>query len=60
VAPRPLVEEDLRLGRLIAPFGFVRSGRRYCLLYPATLADRPEVRTFRNWITRSVRTSGGQ
>ena len=34
VAPRPLVMEDLKLGRLVAPFGFVRSGRQYCLLYP--------------------------
>ena len=55
MAPRPLVEEDLRLGRLIAPFGFIGSGRRYCLLYPAMMADRSEVRTFRNWIVRSAR-----
>jgi DNA-binding transcriptional LysR family regulator len=33
VAPKPLVMEDLKLGRLVAPFGFVRSGRQYCLLY---------------------------
>jgi DNA-binding transcriptional LysR family regulator len=56
VAPRPLVEEDLRLGRLVAPFGFSGSGRRYCVLYPATIADRSEVRTFRNWIVRSARS----
>jgi DNA-binding transcriptional LysR family regulator len=56
MAPRPLVEEDLRLGRLVAPFGFTGSGRRYCVLYPATMADRSELRTFRNWIIRSARS----
>ena len=34
VAPRPLVMEDLKLGRLVAPFGFVRSGRQYCRSIP--------------------------
>lgn len=55
MAPRPLVEEDLRLGRLVAPLGFIGSGRRYCLLHPATMAERSEVRTFTNWIVRSAR-----
>ncbi len=53
VAPLPLVMDDLKLGRLVAPFGFVRSGRRYCVLYPAELADLPKVRTFRLWIGRA-------
>src|SRR5882757_11185148 len=47
VAPRPLVMEDLKLGRLVAPFGFVKSGRRYCLLHPAEMAEVGKVRTFR-------------
>ena len=55
VAPRPLVTEDLKLGRLVAPFGFVRSGRRYCLIYPAELAGLPKVRTFRSWIDKASR-----
>ena len=55
VAPRPLVMEDLKLGRLVAPFGFVRSGRQYCLLYPAELADLAKVRTFRSWIDKARR-----
>ncbi|MBI2741252.1 MAG: transcriptional regulator GcvA [Rhodospirillales bacterium] len=53
VAPKPLVMEDLKLGRLVAPFGFVKSGRQYCLLYPAELAAIPKVRTFRSWIDKS-------
>ena len=55
VAPRPLVMEDLKLGRLVAPFGFVRSGRQYCLLYPTELADLAKVRTFRSWIDKARR-----
>jgi DNA-binding transcriptional LysR family regulator len=42
VAPRPLVMEDLRLGRLVAPFGFVRSGRQYCLLARRSLPASPK------------------
>ncbi|HEY6715743.1 MAG TPA: transcriptional regulator GcvA [Reyranella sp.] len=55
VAPRPLVMEDLRLGRLVAPFGFVKSGQRYCLLHPAELAQAGRVRTFRRWIETAAR-----
>jgi len=55
VAPRPLVMEDLKLGRLVAPFGFVRSGRQYCLLYPAELAGLAKVRTFLSWIDKARR-----
>jgi DNA-binding transcriptional LysR family regulator len=55
VAPRPLVEEDLKLGRLVAPFGFVDSGRRYCLLYPVELAKAEKLSTFRRWIERNAR-----
>ncbi|GEP53695.1 transcriptional regulator GcvA [Reyranella soli] len=53
VAPKPLVMEDLKLGRLVAPFGFVKSGRQYCLLYPTELAAIPKIRIFRAWIGKS-------
>ncbi len=53
VAPKPLVMEDLKLGRLVAPFGFAKSGRQYCLLYPTELAATPKVRTFGSWIAKS-------
>jgi LysR family glycine cleavage system transcriptional activator len=55
VAPRPLVTEDLKLGRLVAPFGFVHSGRQYCLLHPTELAGVAKVRTFRAWIDKARR-----
>lgn len=57
MAPRPLVDEDLQLGRLVAPFGFTPSGRRYCLTYPATLAKARKVSTFSNWVVRATRSS---
>jgi DNA-binding transcriptional LysR family regulator len=57
VAPRPLVIEDLKLGRLVAPFGFVRGGRQYCLIHPTELAGVSKVRIFRSWIER-VSTRG--
>jgi LysR family transcriptional regulator, glycine cleavage system transcriptional activator len=53
VAPKPLVLEDLKLGRLVAPFGFLRSGRQYCLVYPTELASVPKVRTFRSWLAKT-------
>jgi LysR family transcriptional regulator, glycine cleavage system transcriptional activator len=52
MAPRPLVAEDLKLGRLVAPLGFVPSGRRYHLIYPAEAAETSKVRTFRAWIAQ--------
>jgi len=55
VAPHPLVREDLKLGRLVAPFGFVKSGQRYCLLHPAELVQAGKVRTFRRWIEKAAR-----
>jgi LysR family transcriptional regulator, glycine cleavage system transcriptional activator len=54
VTPRPLVEADLKLRRLVAPFGFVNSGRRYCLLYPAEFANMAKLSTFRRWIERNA------
>ena len=50
IASHPLVEEDLRSGRLVAPFGFVPSGRSYCVLHAKALADNPKIAAFRSWI----------
>lgn len=38
--------------RSFAPLGFVPSGRRYRLVYPAADVDTAKVRTFRAWIAR--------
>lgn len=50
VAPRPLVAEDLKLGRLVAPFEFKRSGRSYFILHPKERGQVAKIKTFRSWI----------
>ncbi len=52
IASHPLVEEDLRSGRLVAPFGFTPSGRSYCVLHAKTQADNPKIAAFRKWIVK--------
>jgi DNA-binding transcriptional LysR family regulator len=56
IASHALVEEDLRSGRLAAPFGFVPSGRSYCVLHAKTLADNSKIAAFRSWIVRCKTT----
>lgn len=52
----PLVEQDLKAGRLVAPFGFVADRNAYCLLSPV---GRPfkaaQTRTFIDWVRRQSR-----
>jgi LysR family glycine cleavage system transcriptional activator len=50
IASYALVEDDLRSGRLIAPFGFVPSGRSYCVLHARQAADHPKIAAFGSWI----------
>jgi DNA-binding transcriptional LysR family regulator len=50
VAPQPLVAEDIRLGRLVAPFDFKPSGRSYFILHPAERNRVAKIKTFRSWI----------
>ncbi len=52
IASRPQVEEDLRVGRLVAPFGFTPSGRSYCVLHATALADNPKIAAFRAWTVK--------
>jgi DNA-binding transcriptional LysR family regulator len=58
IASHPLVEQDLRAGRLVAPFGFVPSGRAYCVLHARANAANPKVAAFRTWITAAGRDAG--
>lgn len=59
IASYPLVADDLKQGRLIAPFGFVRSGFRYVILH---LPDAgTEIRTdaqstFIAWLVARIAT----
>jgi LysR family glycine cleavage system transcriptional activator len=52
IASHPQVEEDLRAGRLVAPFGFTPSGRSYCVLHARALGDNPKIAAFRAWIVK--------
>jgi DNA-binding transcriptional LysR family regulator len=46
----PLVEHDLRSGRLVAPFGFVPSGSAYHLLCPRMAPSRAKIAVFAEWL----------
>ena len=51
IGRRAYVEDDLRAGRLIAPFGkSVTTGRAFYLVSPPDLADCPKVVVLRNWL----------
>jgi LysR family transcriptional regulator, glycine cleavage system transcriptional activator len=50
-----LVEQDLKAGRLIAPFGFVADRNAYCLLSPAgRAAKRAQSQAFIEWVRREA------
>jgi LysR family transcriptional regulator, glycine cleavage system transcriptional activator len=55
IASYPLVEHDLKSGRLIAPFGFTPSGRSYCVLHARQTANNPKIAAFRSWIVDAAR-----
>jgi LysR family transcriptional regulator, glycine cleavage system transcriptional activator len=55
VASYPLVEHDLKSGRLVAPFGFLPSGRSYCILHARQAANNPKIAAFRTWIVDAAR-----
>lgn len=46
----PLVEQDLKSGRLLAPFGFVPSGSSYHLLSPRMVPSRARIAAFTTWL----------
>src|SRR5262245_23057889 len=51
LALRPLVDADLRSGRLVAPFDIeLKPVGAYFLVCPEVIADRPAVTAFRAWL----------
>jgi len=50
LVPEPLAAEDLKLGRLVAPLGFIPSGRAYHLLVPQALRDATKIKAFGTWL----------
>ena len=52
---RPLVDDELRSGRLVAPFDLsVRSPGRYWLVAPRATAQQPGLALFREWLLARV------
>jgi LysR family glycine cleavage system transcriptional activator len=54
IASYPLVEHELKSGRLVAPFGFTPSGRSYCVLHARQAANNAKIAAFRSWIVGAV------
>ncbi len=57
VAPEHLVRDDLRAGRLVAPFGFIESGLRYVAVLGAR--SRAPVRLFADWLAKAAAEYSG-
>ena len=56
IAPEVLVRDDLAAGRLVAPFGFGLSGKRYVALTP----DHPSAQAiaFTSWLGLQAKSDG--
>jgi DNA-binding transcriptional LysR family regulator len=48
------VENDLKSGRLVAPFGFVPSGSSYSVLHARQASDNAKIAAFRAWIVSTA------
>ncbi len=47
---RQLIEDELREGRLVQPFGPVMEGKPFHLVYPESRRDDPTVQMVREWV----------
>jgi LysR family transcriptional regulator, glycine cleavage system transcriptional activator len=55
---RPYIDDDLKAGRLVAPFKLsVPKGSQWYLIFKETRRGEPTFSTFRQWITNEIRTS---
>ena len=48
IGPKPLVDDDIAAGRLVAPFGFVKSGLSYVSMRPRHQDSRTAL--FEGWL----------
>jgi len=56
LALRPLVDADIRSGRLVKPFDVeVKPVGAYFLICPEVIADRPAVTAFRSWLLEQAK-----
>jgi LysR family transcriptional regulator, glycine cleavage system transcriptional activator len=58
IASFALVEADLQSGRLVAPLGFIETGRSYCVLHARQTAGNPKIEAFRSWIVGAAQAPG--
>jgi LysR family glycine cleavage system transcriptional activator len=54
IGPRQLVDDDIAAGRLVAPFGFVKSGLSYIALRPRSNDGRAAL--FESWLVEQAGT----
>jgi hypothetical protein len=52
-----LVEDDLRSGKLVAPFGFVPSRRKLVLWVAPNLDGRADVEAMAGWLAQEMQAS---
>lgn len=52
----PLIEDDLKNGRLVAPFGFQKSGHNYITLYADNELNEQELK-FNHWLKQELSSS---
>ena len=58
LALRPLVNDDIASGRLVAPFATeMKPVGAYYLVCPEVIADRPAVATFRQWLLEKANSA---
>lgn len=55
VVPRMLVDDDLRSGKLVAPFGFVPSRRKLVLWVAPNVDGRPDVEAMAAWLAHEMK-----
>lgn len=57
LAPRILVESEIRAGHLVAPFGFLAGPHHLALWIAPRLRARPDLRRVANWLNSEMRAS---
>ena len=59
IGPLSLVFDDLQSGRLVAPFGFMADGTRYCAISPLPISDDPRKVRFVKWLRAEAESLSG-
>ncbi len=60
IGPEPLAADDIEAGRLVAPFGFIDTGRSYTLLSTKAMANRADIAAFRDWLLAEAGANADQ